>query len=824
MPTPFAFVTQSGFEWRDVPVAIGAYVLVWAIVSWIYPPLIRPIWWQIIHGLYRFRTFGREHVPATGPAMIVCNHVSRLDWMLLWLACPRPVTIMLWGGYYSNPIFAFWLSYARYRTVRIENRTHSPHATADALDHAAEVLNAGHVLLVFPEGRLTRNGQMRPFGRGIERILKLAGGNVPVIPACTDGMWGSVFSHRRTGWRKFVPENVRRRVCVWFGKPVKPSPNPQPLPPIGRILAAEPLTDSSREGQQEISPPSPLGKGDGGLGSSPTAPEIRAAVQECIADVAIKLSDEVIPVPVWFARSAGRWRNMFRTLYVDMATGTERTLTCGKAFVAAWALSRWLDRKLGPAQNVGLWLPTGMGSALANSALALIRRPTVNLNYTSGKEAVASACDQAGLTHVISSKRFEQRVPWDGPEHLTKLYLEDALPEISGREKLLKFLTLLVTPSWLLIRILGLHRIKPDDLLTIIFSSGSTGMPKGVMLTHRNIGSNGQSFHVGVDLNEGDVMMGTLPFFHSFGYTVCLWAPTCIGMKVVYYPDPRAAKEVGELTAKHKCSIVLGTATFLRFYLRRCQPTDFQSARLIICGAEKLPVKLAEEFHTKFGVLPFEGYGCTELSPVVCTNLPDIEVKGVKQIANRMGTVGQPIPGVVCKAFDIDTFEPLPPGEEGMLWCKGPNVMLGYLNKPEQTAKVVRDGWYCTGDLGLIEPDGFIRITGRLSRFAKIAGEMVPLEKIEEEMQELYGTAERLVAVAAVPDEKRGERLIVLFNNDAEAKLEEVLAGLPGRGLPNLWVPDRRDCYKVESFPVLGSGKTDLRGVNDLAKRVAKRD
>ena len=559
MPTPFAFVTQSGFEWRDLPVAFAAYLLVWLIISWIYPPLIRPIWWQLIHSLYRFRAFGQENVPASGPAMIVCNHVSRLDWMLLWLACPRPVTIMLWGGYYSNPIFAFWLSFARNRTVRIENRAHSPHATADALDHAAETLKAGHVLLVFPEGRLTRNGQMRPFGRGIERILKLAGGNVPVIPACTDGMWGSVFSHRRTGWRKFVPENFRRRVAVWFGKP---------------------------------------------LTHSPTAPEVRAAVQECIADVAIKLSDDVVPVPVWFARTAGRWRNIFRTLYVDMATGTERTLTCGKAFVAAWALSRWLDRKLGPAQNVGLWLPTGMGSALANSALALIRRPTVNLNYTSGKEAVASACEQAGLTHVITSKRFEQRVPWDGPDHLTKLYLEDAMPEISGREKLLKFLALLITPSWLLIRILGLHRIQPDDLLTIIFSSGSTGMPKGVMLTHRNIGSNGKSFHVGVDLHERDVMMGTLPFFHSFGYTVCLWAPTCIGMKVVYYPDPRAAKEVGELTARHKCSIVLGTATFLRFYLRRCQPDDFRSARLIVCGGGRRNPLIMEELARRTGAEP----------------------------------------------------------------------------------------------------------------------------------------------------------------------------------------------------------------------------
>lgn len=778
MPILFSYVTLSGFQWLDLPVAFVGYWLIWLIISWIYPPLIKPIWWQLIHATYRFRIFGKEHFPQTGPALIVCNHVSRIDWMLIWLACPRTVKIMLWGGYFKNPIYAFWLSFARNRTVRIENRANSPKSTADALDQAAAILKAGEVLLIFPEGRLTRNSQMRPFGRGIERILKLAGREVPVIPTCTSGMWGSIFSHHRKGWRKLIPQDFRRRVTVWFGKPM--------------------------------------------FGVTST-PEIRAAVQECIADVAIKLSDEVLPTPTWFVRTACKWRNMFRPAVVDMATGSERILTCGKTFVAAWSLARWLSKNIGTEQNVGLWLPTGLGSALSNLALAFLRKTTVNLNYTSGKESVASACQQAGLTHVISSKRFEQKVAWDGPPNITRIYLEDALGQIPGWEKTLKFIVLLIAPYWILKRILGLHQIKPDDVLTIIFSSGSTGQPKGVMLTHRNIGSNGESFHIGVSLTENDVMMGTLPFFHSFGYTVCLWAPLCIGMKVVYYPDPRAAKEVGELVAKHRCTIVLGTATFLRFYLRRCQPTDFQSAKLIICGAEKLPVKLAQEFEAKFGVLPFEGYGCTELSPVVSTNLPDVVVKGVKQVANTLGTVGQPIPGVVAKAFDIEHFTPLTPGEEGMLWCKGANVMLGYLNKPEMTAKVVRDGWYCTGDMGLIEPDGFIRITGRLSRFAKVAGEMIPLEKVEEEMQEIFGTGERLITLAAVPDEKRGERLIVLYLRDAEAKLTDVLNGLSGRGIPNLWIPDRRDCYAVDAFPALGSGKLDLRGVSELAKSLAKK-
>jgi acyl-[acyl-carrier-protein]-phospholipid O-acyltransferase/long-chain-fatty-acid--[acyl-carrier-protein] ligase len=292
-------------------------------------------------------------------------------------------------------------------------------------------------------------------------------------------------------------------------------------------------------------------------------------------------------------------------------------------------------------------------------------------------------------------------------------------------------------------------------------------------------------------------------------------------MKVVYYPDPRAAKEVGELTRKHRCTILLATATFLRFYIRRCGPDDFKSCRYIICGAEKLPVKLAQEFQQKFGVLPLEGYGCTEVSPVVSTNMNDVDVSGVRQVANQLGTIGQPIPGVAVKAFDPETFAPLLPGEEGVIGVKGPNVMLGYLHQPEKTKHVIRDGWYMTGDMGLVQPDGFIRITGRLTRFAKIAGEMVPLERVEEEMQELLGTGERVVTLVPVPDERRGERIVVLYLPEAEDKLTAALDGLPARGLPNLWVPDRRDCYKVDAFPALGAGKLDLKATADLAKRLA---
>ena len=234
-------------------------------------------------------------------------------------------------------------------------------------------------------------------------------------------------------------------------------------------------------------------------------------------------------------------------------------------------------------------------------------------------------------------------------------------------------------------------------------------------------------------------------------------------------------------------------------------------------------MKLAEDFRARFGVLPLEGYGCTELSPVVSTNLPDVAAGGEVQERNRRGTVGQPIFGVCVKAFTTDEARtPLPIGAEGVLCAKGPNVMVGYYGQPERTKKAVVNGWYVTGDMGLIEPDGFIRITGRVSRFAKIAGEMIPLERLDEELHDALGSNnERVLAVAAVPDEKRGERLVVLHLPDVADRLRGALDDLPKRGLPNLWVPDRRDCHPVEAMPVLGSGKLDLKKLGDVAKELA---
>lgn len=503
-----------------------------------------------------------------------------------------------------------------------------------------------------------------------------------------------------------------------------------------------------------------------------------------------------------------------------------RELNYGKTLAGAMCLRGWLKPRLGPEPMVGLWLPSSVGGALANIVLAFLGKTSVNLNYTSPLESIQSAIRQTGLRQVLTSRKFLEKMPFeppahDGPPDATKvqlIYLEDAQPAIKKWQQIAAFLQVLLLPGWFLeYVVLGLGRHQLSDLLTIIFSSGTTGEPKGIMLSSLNISANVDSILYAVDLLESDRLLGILPFFHSFGYTVTLWAPLAVGASTVYYADPRQAKEIGELCSKYRCTIMLTTPTFLRFYLKRAEPTDFKSVRFLICGAEKLPQPLAEAFQKKFGVLPLEGYGCTETAPVISANVPDIEIKGVRQVGTKPGTIGQTLPGIAAKIVDPESFAELPFGEDGMVLVTGANIMLGYLGKPEKTAEVIRDGWYVTGDIGHMQPDGYMTLTGRESRFAKIGGEMVPLERLEDEIHEALATTDRCVAVTAVPDEAKGERLVILHLPLPGVDARQLCQRLSARNLPNLWIPKERDFYPVTELPVLGSGKLDLKRVKRVA-------
>jgi acyl-[acyl-carrier-protein]-phospholipid O-acyltransferase/long-chain-fatty-acid--[acyl-carrier-protein] ligase len=505
-----------------------------------------------------------------------------------------------------------------------------------------------------------------------------------------------------------------------------------------------------------------------------------------------------------------------------------RELSYAKAYVGMSCLAQLLRPVLGDERMVAVWLPPSLGGALANVALAVLGKTSVNLNYTSPPEAILSALRQCGCGHVLTARKFTARMPLDAGPGVELVYLDELTPRVTAWVKLRALLAVVLLPGWVLERWvwrLGGHTV--DDLATVIFSSGSTGDPKGVMLTHGNIAANVESMVQVTSLRPDDRILGVLPFFHSFGYTVCLWAPLCVGASAVYHADPRQAREIGELCRKHACTVYLSTATFLRFCLKKCEAGDFRTVRFLVCGAEKLPPSLAQEFAQKFGVLPLEGYGCTELSPACNANMPDQEYGGFVQVRNRTGTVGPPLPGCAARVVHPDTYEPLPGGEEGLLLVTGANVMKGYLGRPGLTADVVRDGWYVTGDMARVDEDGFVTLTGRLSRFAKVGGEMVPLERIEEELHEVLGTGERVCAVTCVPDAARGERVVVLY---VGGQLSELGLGvrpwwqrLSGRGLPNLWVPSERDFIDVPELPLLGSGKLNLQGVKDMALALARK-
>ncbi len=721
--------------------------------------------WLLMKIAYRVRVVGMDQLPAHGPALLVCNHVSFLDGLFIYLHAPRTIRFLVWEPYFKVPILGSLLRSGGAIPIAGEG---TPRDLIRSLRSASEVLKQGGLVGIFAEGALSRTGMMLPFRRGFEQILKRS--PAPIIPVALDRLWGSIFSYEsgKVYWK--WPKQWRYPVTLMIGQPM-PADSP--------------------------------------------AWSVRQAVQKLMADSFNLRRLEHPPAHRLFVRMA--CKHPFRSCYID-PTPPGRELNFLKALTGAVLIKQRLQRRLGSEPMTGLLLPTVLGGALANIAVALCRKTAVNLNYTASKEAVLSAIQQCGIKQIVSSRQFRHRINIDLGSDVQYIDLEDIQREITPLMRLCTLIWLLLLPRVLIEYVwlkLGSHSC--NDLATVIFSSGSTGDPKGVMLSHHNIMSNLESASQALNIRHTDRLLAVLPFFHSFGYTVTLWLPVLMGASTVYYPDPRQAKEVGEAAGKYRCTIFVATPTFLRFYLRRCQKEEFAHIRLLVTGAEKLPRSLADEFEKKFGFQPLEGYGCTELSPVVSVNVPDVEVDGFRQVGHKPGTIGQPIPGVAVAIVHPETNEPLPPGEPGMLLVYGPNVMEGYLHRPEQTREVIRDGWYVTGDIAQIDEDGFLTITDRLSRFSKMGGEMVPHQRIEEEIQTILGTPERVVAVTGVPDERKGERLVVLHAPLTSLTLDELFDRLKQAGLPNLWLPDRNCFFEVPEIPILGSGKLDLRAVKQLA-------
>jgi acyl-[acyl-carrier-protein]-phospholipid O-acyltransferase/long-chain-fatty-acid--[acyl-carrier-protein] ligase len=707
---------------------------------------------------YRIKVIGNENIPLTGPALLISNHVTWVDALLLSATQQRRIRFIMERKIYNNrllnPLFKLM------RVIPVSSQD-SRKELVKFFQDARAALDEGYLVCIFAEGHITRTGMIGEFRSGFERIVK--GTEYPVIPVYLGGAWGSIFSYAHGRLVSRFPIKFPYPVAILFGKPLTSTISPF---------------------------------------------EMKQAITELSCDYFESLKSGRRSLGESFIRTA---RSHWGKGAVSDTLG--KKLTYGRTFVGALAVSQEIDKLAQEDEKIGILLPSSVGGVIANLAVVLCGRIPVNLNYTASSEAFRSAISQCNIRHIITSRAFLERFNTLPVPEGTAYYLEDIMTGISAFAK---------GKAWLKARFLPCSLLKkkrkftPEDVATIIFSSGSTGEPKGVMLTHHNILSNVEALRMVLRVSEHDNVCAALPFFHSLGFTGTIWLPLLSGFSAAYHTNPMEGSKIAEVVREHRSTLLLATPTFLLAYIRRATREDFASLRLIFTGAEKLKTRVADSFEQKFGIRPLEGYGATELSPAVTFNVPDVEIDGVLQTGAREGSVGHPIPGVAVKIIDPDTGVTLPAGVQGLIEIKGPNVMLGYLGRPEQTAMAISNGWYHTGDLGFLDEKGFLTITDRLSRFSKIGGEMVPHMAIEDEIHTRLNLVGQAVAVTSVPDEKKGEKLVVLYTKGT-GDPETFHRSLAESPLPNLWKPDRDHYLEVESLPVLGSGKLDIKGLKQLA-------
>ena len=726
--------------------------------------LLRFLLWCATHSLYRIRIDGRDHIPEKGGALFVCNHVSWMDALLLIASTDRPIRFLMFKDLYEQR----WMKpFARILGVIPISSEQRPREMLHSLQTASDAIRNGEVVCIFAEGQITRTGQLLPFRRGLERIMK--GVDAPIVPVALDGVLGSPSSFKQGCLVWKLPSHIPHPVTVSFGRS---------LPPTAAAFAA------------------------------------RQAVQELLASAWRYRRDRMKPLARQFVRTARRHPRR-----LAMADAQTPEVTFGSALAKTVFLARRLKTIWAGQKMVGIILPPSVSGALVNQAALLMGKVPVNINYTVSESSLASCMKQCELRTVVTSRAFLDKVKLTVPGE--PVFIEDLAAKPTPGEQLAAFFMATFLPASLLEQALGREKkIELDDLATVIFSSGSTGEPKGVMLSHYNIGSNIAQLEQVFGLGRQDCILGILPFFHSFGFTGTLCLPAALGVGVVFHPNPLDCRAIGPLVKNYAVTFLLATPTFLQLYLRGCAPADFGSLRLVMTGAEKLPDRLAAAFEEHFGIRPMEGYGCTECAPAVALNTPDFRSAGFHQVGVKRGKIGHPLPGVCVRVVDIENPQPgisVPLGQPGLLLVRGPNIMQGYLGKPDKTAEVLRDGWYTTGDVAALDEDGFLQITDRLSRFSKIGGEMVPHIKLEEKLHELAEATEHTFVVTGLPDEKKGERLVVLHKL-ADEKLPSCLEKLAQSDLPNLWKPRPDQFFRVEAFPLLGSGKLDLRKVREMAQ------
>lgn len=727
--------------------------------------LFRLIFKIIASFRYRLSVHRVENFPKDGGALLLGNHVSWIDWMVLSIASPRRVSFVMereiYNRWYLKPFMQF------YGVIPI-----SAKASKDAFREMGKKLQEGKIVAFFPEGAITRNGHLGKFHRGFEIVAKEA--KVPIVPFYIRGLWGSRFSYAEHRLKTNVSKRTRD-VAVSFGTPM-------------------PCTT--------------------------TAKELKQRVFELQIESWSKYADTLPPLHHAWLRMAKRRGGV---LSVADATGTE--MGHQKLAAVVMAFKKEIEKITTNEKYVGIVMPPSAGGTIVNLATLSLSKIVVNLNYTASSQAMRHAIELAEIRTIFTSRQFLGRLKEKGIDieptlkEANLVYLEDLKPKIRKSGVLLWWAAIKLLP-WPLLKRIALHPAKIEDTAAILFSSGSEGVPKGIELTHKNFMANIKQFANLMNFRDDDVIMSTLPTFHSFGLTVSTLAPLIEGIPFICQPDPTDAESVGKLTALYRGTMLFGTSTFFRIYTksRKLHPLMFESLRFIAAGAEKLSEEVRQQFVQKFNKEIREGYGTTETTPAVSCNIPDVLVPRYwhLQIGTKIGSVGMPLPGTMCKIVDPDSFEELPIGEAGMVIIGGAQVMKGYLKDPKKTKEVILHKWgtrwYITGDKGRLDEDGFLYIVDRYSRFAKIGGEMISLTALEEQIARHLPEEVEIIATN-IPDTKKGEKIVLLYHGEIEEKL--LIETIKKAPIHPLMLPGAY--YRVEEMPRLGSGKTDIK----KAKKVA---
>ncbi|MCZ6829927.1 MAG: acyl-[ACP]--phospholipid O-acyltransferase [Gammaproteobacteria bacterium] len=732
--------------------------------------LVRIIATAILKRRYRVEVVGFENLPQSGATLVLGNHISWIDWALVQIACPRPIRFVMlrriYETWYLKPFFK------AFGVVPI-----AAGQSKDSLETIRQLLQAGEMVCLFPEGAISRNGHLGKFHSGYQRAVEGLENGV-IIPFYLRGLWGSRLSRADEGLQEARAPSVRRDLIVAFGKPLPLQTPPEQL-------------------------------------------------KQKVFDLSISAWDVYCSgldnIPLAWLRTARRAPN--KVCSVD-SSGTRLSNRQMVAAVTCFSKAMKLKRKY---QNVGLVLPASGAAAIATMATLLRGKTVVHLNYTAGGEAVRAAIASAGITQVYTSRQFEQKLAGRGIDLGSLLqdidiyYLEDIKAAIPTWKLALAAVQSVLLPVKWYYRLHG-RSSDLEDPAAIMFSSGSEGSPKGIVLSHRNIFSNCKQISDVLNTRTDDIIMACLPPFHSFGMTVTLIMPMVEGIPMVCHPDPTDSLGVAKAIAKHKATILLGTATFLGLYARnpKVHPLMLESLRVVVAGAEKLPEAVRHDFQMKFNKTIYEGYGATETTPVASVNIPDAMDPGdwKVQTGNVAGSVGMPLPGTSFKVVDPDTLVELPLGEDGLVLISGNQVMLGYLNDEEKTRDVMLEldamRWYKTGDKGHLTDAGFLVIVDRFSRFAKIAGEIVSLGAVEENVRQALDNAP-VIAAVALPDARKGEKIVLLAEGSMDT--DTLREALLKAELPGLLIPAA--IYPVEEIPRLGSGKTNYAELGKLARDVA---